>query len=198
MAPTSTSADAERRLDEAFERMDRARTEGLGHAARVQQVQAEGADREHRRLREKYGDDHPRTVVAAARVQAEQALAGAVRDEAERAQATPLAPAPGTDEGVWTVTGRVTDAHDQPLAGYVVSLYDEDLFFDDRLGSTRTGADGAYTLSYRTGDFRDFIERKPDLYLKVLDPRGKTVHTTKAQVIAEAGRQAIIDVRLQR
>jgi hypothetical protein len=122
------------------------------------------------------------------------------------AAGAPPADVPGVPTGggkrqgrsdLWTVRGRVTDAGGQPLGGVTVSLYDADLIFDDRLGQTRTDADGSYELIYRTSDFRDLIERRPDLYIKVLDERGKTLHTTPAGVRPEASRTEIIDVKVK-
>ena len=84
------------------------------------------------------------------------------------------------------------------FSGLFVSVYDKDLFFDDRLGQSETDANGNYSLTYRTEDFRDLIERKPDLYLKVIDKKGKTLYTTKGQVWYEAGRIETIDVKIDR
>lgn len=74
----------------------------------------------------------------------------------------------------WVVSGRVTNSEGTGLSKLIVSIYDKDLIFDDRLGQTSTDQNGYYTLNYRTKDFRDLIERKPDIYLKVLDQQGKT------------------------
>jgi hypothetical protein len=100
--------------------------------------------------------------------------------------------------GAWAVRGRVTHADGRPAAGLTVSLYDKDLFFDDRLGETTTNNDGDYAFSYRTRDFRDFIERRPDLFIKVLDENGETLHRTRARVRMEAGHDEVIDLRLPR
>ena len=102
----------------------------------------------------------------------------------------------GAEGGVWSVRGTVTDAEGKAAAGLVVTLYDRDLLFDDRLGRTTTNADGAYRFTYRTGDFRDFVEARPDLYLTVLDVGGDTLHTAPVKVRAEAGREEVIDVKL--
>jgi hypothetical protein len=99
--------------------------------------------------------------------------------------------------GEWTVVGTVTDADGAPLAGVTVSLYDRDLFFDDRLGQTTTDAQGRYRLVYHTGDFRDFIEARPDLYVRILDAQGKELHTQPARIRAEAGRTETLDVRVE-
>jgi hypothetical protein len=94
----------------------------------------------------------------------------------------------------WIVRGRVTDRSGEAVSGVFVSLYDEDLFFDDRLGQAETDEEGGYTLTYRTWDFRDLIERQPDLYLKVIDSEGNDLHTYRGQIWYEAGRIETIDI----
>jgi hypothetical protein len=98
----------------------------------------------------------------------------------------------------WIVRGRVTDSQGKPLANHIVTLYDKDLFFDDELGQTETDERGQYYLVYNTSDFRDIIERKPDIYLKILDEHEEPVYTLKRPVRFEAGRVEIINVRVER
>jgi hypothetical protein len=107
---------------------------------------------------------------------------------------TPAAdqPPPGT----WVVKGRVTDQANKGVAGVFVSVYDKDLFFDDRLGQAMTDNNGNYSLTYQTDDFRDLIEKRPDLYLKVIDNKGNTVHTRKGRTWFEAGRVETIDIQI--
>jgi hypothetical protein len=104
----------------------------------------------------------------------------------------------GAKANVWSVRGKVTDADGKPAAGLTVSLFDQDLFFDDRLGQTTTNAAGEYLFTYRTRDFRDVIERRPDLYVAVLDEKGSTLHRARTKVKPEAGREEVIDIRLPR
>jgi hypothetical protein len=100
---------------------------------------------------------------------------------------------PVAEPGAWIVRGRVTDKEGKGLSDLVVSVYDKDLFFDDRLGQARTDENGDYSLTYRVEDFRDLIERKPDIYVNVLDQKGKTLYTSK-KVRYEAGRVEIVNV----
>jgi hypothetical protein len=93
----------------------------------------------------------------------------------------------------WVVSGRVSDQKGKGLNQLFVSIYDADLFFDDRLGQVETDLNGYYTLSYRTQDFRDLIERKPDLYLKVLDQE-ETLYTSEGTIRFEAGRKETINI----
>lgn len=98
----------------------------------------------------------------------------------------------------WVVRGRVSDSSNRGLPGLTVSLYDKDFLFDDRLGQTETDQNGNFSLVYRTRDFRDLIERKPDIYLKVTDQKGKTLYSSKGQIRYEAGRVEIINITINR
>ena len=105
---------------------------------------------------------------------------------------------PIPEAGAWIIKGRVTDEQGEGLGGLIVRLYDKDFFFDDRLGETETDANGYYNLTYHTEDFRDLIERKPDLYLSVVDRQGETLYTSKRQIRYESGRVEVINVKLPR
>jgi hypothetical protein len=107
---------------------------------------------------------------------------------------TPAEEVPPRD--YWIVRGRVTDKSGKGLGGLFVSLYDEDLFFDDRLGQAETDENGKYSLTYRTHEFRDLFERKPDLYLKVIDKKGKSLFVLKGRVWYESGRVETIDIEI--
>lgn len=98
----------------------------------------------------------------------------------------------------WIVRGKVTDDSGRALSGLTVSLYDKDLFFDDILGMTLTDANGDFKLIYGTEAFRDLFEKRPDIYVKVLDSEGKTLYTSRKAVRCEAGHEEVINVRLKR
>jgi protocatechuate 3,4-dioxygenase beta subunit len=98
--------------------------------------------------------------------------------------------------GAWTVRGRVTGTSGQGASGLIVSLYDEDLFFDDLLGQTTTDEDGRYSFTYQAEDFRDLVEKKPDLYLKVTDQRGHTLYDSACEIYFEANRTEVLDIDL--
>ncbi|VAX01405.1 hypothetical protein MNBD_GAMMA20-848 [hydrothermal vent metagenome] len=74
------------------------------------------------------------------------------------------------------------------LAGLTVEALDDDLFFDDRLGSTVTDKDGKFEIRYDRSDFIDlFLDPKPDVFLRVLGTSGKQLLTTKDHVRYDAG-----------
>lgn len=105
---------------------------------------------------------------------------------------------PVPEAGAWVIKGRVTDQQGRGRGGLSVRLYDKDFFFDDRLGEAKTDANGFYTLTYHTEDFRDFFERKPDLYLCVMDENEETLYTSKREIRYESGRVEVINVKLDR
>jgi hypothetical protein len=85
------------------------------------------------------------------------------------------------------------------LAGLFVKAYDKDLLFDDLLGSAYTKEGGRFEIVTEAEDFRDFFERKPDIYLKILTPdASKLLHSTADAVRWEAGRIEHFDVRIPR
>lgn len=102
------------------------------------------------------------------------------------------------DPNAWMVRGRITDESGDGLGGLIVSVYDKDLVFDDRLGETVTDESGNYLLAYRTEDFRDLIENKPDIYVKIMDRNRKTLYTSKETIRYEAGRVEIINVKIKK
>ena len=97
----------------------------------------------------------------------------------------------------WVVRGKVFDQDEQPLGGLTVSLYDKDLLFDDKLGSTVTDEDGHFMLSYPADDLRDLIEANPDIYVKVLDKERKTLYSSRKSVKCEGGRVEVFNIKVK-
>ena len=87
-------------------------------------------------------------------------------------------------EGGFRVWGVVEEAETgRPLPGLVVRAFDRDLVFDDALGFAETDADGGFEIHYRAEDFRDLVESRPDVYLRVYDHAGlRLLYETREQV----------------
>ena len=114
-------------------------------------------------------------------------------------------PPPGRDAGggnnngdIWSVGGTVVYDDNTPAAGLIVSVYDKDLIFDDALGTTITNENGRFSLIYRSDAFRDFFEKKPDLYLKILDQKDNQLFSSKKVFRAEASRVEDFEIVLKR
>ena len=75
----------------------------------------------------------------------------------------------------FTITGTVRQAENGiGVPGLFVKAYDKDLLFDDLLGTAITGTDGSFEIISEASDFREFFERRPDLYLRVFRADRKT------------------------
>jgi hypothetical protein len=98
----------------------------------------------------------------------------------------------------FTVVGVVREAESGiGVAGLFVKAYDKDLLFDDLLGTATTNADGSFEIVSEASDFREFFERRPDLYLRVLSGDRRTpIWSSKEHVRWDAGRYEEFDVRI--
>ncbi len=75
------------------------------------------------------------------------------------------------------------------IQGLTVVAVDKDFIVDDRLGKATTDRRGYFEIRYDEEDFQDiFYDRKPDLYLNILNAAGKMIHTTEGKVRYDAGK----------
>ena len=88
------------------------------------------------------------------------------------------------------IYGKVIDQETRkPLPGLTVKALDEDLLFDDLLGSAITDESGEFEIRYDSQDFQElFLDKKPDIFLRIENAAGELIHTTRDQVRAEAGK----------
>jgi hypothetical protein len=112
-------------------------------------------------------------------------------------------PEPGEDvtpvePDTWIVKGRVADEEGRGIGGLTVSLYDKDLIFDDRLGTTLTDEAGNFMAGYKTEEFLDLFEACPDIYLKVSDQEGNELYSSRKMVRCEAGRIESFNIKIKR
>jgi hypothetical protein len=100
----------------------------------------------------------------------------------------------------FTIRGTVGEAESGiGLRGLFVKAYDEDLIFDDLLGSTHTEAGGHFEIVSAAEDFQEFFDAKPDIYIKVLTPDSKTeLYSTEKAVRWYAGRLEEFEIDIPR
>jgi hypothetical protein len=96
----------------------------------------------------------------------------------------------------WVVKGWVSDEKGKAMSGLTVSLFDKDLLFDDYLGTQITGKDGSFQFIYTREGFKDLLEAKPDIYLKVMDPKGKMIYSSKQAVKCNVGRTEVFNIEI--
>ena len=79
------------------------------------------------------------------------------------------------------VSGVVREAETgRPLSNLIVRAFDRDLMFDDKLGYAVTDDGGRFEIRFEREAFRDLLETRPDLYLRVLDRLGvRILHDTR-------------------
>lgn len=100
----------------------------------------------------------------------------------------------------YRVHGLVREAETgRALAGMLVRLYDKDVVLDDFLGETRSDEGGRFELTFTETQFRDVFETRPDLYLHVYDPSGRTLlHSSEGQVRFNARPEEFFEVLIRR
>ena len=78
----------------------------------------------------------------------------------------------------YRIYGRITSDDDgRPLEGLLVRAFDRDVAFDDDLGSARSDANGEFAIQFTELDFRDVVETRPDIYLRVFDGQAELIST---------------------
>ena len=97
--------------------------------------------------------------------------------------------------GQYTVGGRVTDARSgRVLCNLPIRAYDDDLIFDDPLGSGTTDHNGNYIIPYQKSSFDGWFEGNPDPYVKVRNDSGRTLAVSSTR--SEAPRHSTIHVNI--
>jgi hypothetical protein len=100
------------------------------------------------------------------------------------------------DPDNWIVWGQVCDSGGG-VPDLIVKLFDKDICSeDDPLGETCTNSEGEFLLVYKASDFQDFFDKKPDLYLRVIDKKDQIRCEWQTPVKCNAGRFERFDITL--
>jgi len=78
-----------------------------------------------------------------------------------------------------------------------LKFFDKDLLYDDWLGESVTDADGEFYILYHENDFKDLIERQPDLYLKVMNKKGKVLYTSEKAARWQSDRVEYFEIEMR-
>lgn len=83
----------------------------------------------------------------------------------------------------------------RPLPDLIVRAFDRDWVADDKVGVGSSNQDGEFEIRFGLEDFQDFIEKRPDLYLRVYDHEGiRLLHDTTDAVRFNASHNERFDV----
>jgi hypothetical protein len=102
---------------------------------------------------------------------------------------------PGPED--WLVYGLVLGPDRSGVPNLRVSVFDKDLLFDDRLGEAVTDVDGEFYILYRKSDFKDLFERQPDLYIKVMNRKGKILFTSEKAIRFKSDRVECFEIEIR-
>lgn len=104
----------------------------------------------------------------------------------------------GDDRNEYRIFGVVEEAETgRPLTNLVVRAFDRDLIFDDKLGYTNTDDDGRFEIRFGPERFRDLVEARPDLYLRIYDRTGvHMLHETRDAIRWNASKNEEYRVRI--
>jgi hypothetical protein len=83
------------------------------------------------------------------------------------------------------------------LPELVVRAYDKDLIFDDVLGFATTDTNGGFLIAFSTDEFQDWVEKRPDLYLRVFDRDGvRELYSTRKQLRKNASQEERFELEI--
>jgi hypothetical protein len=83
------------------------------------------------------------------------------------------------------------------VADLFVAAYDQRHEFDDLLRTAVTSPDGSFEIVSEAADYRDFFERRPDIYIRVLGPDRRTeIWSADKPVSWRVGKYEHFDVRI--
>lgn len=150
-----------------------ARADGLKFLQTLQTVKNRAQIKEHRRLRTKLGDDHPRVQRLATRIRYN---AGLAEDLAVQIDQSAIDPPPITEKG-WMVHGRVMDQKRQGVAGLTIGVFDAEGRWMRQAGHACTDKRGYFAIIHTAEKSPDEpTQRKLDYFLHVIGPDGRFLH----------------------
>jgi hypothetical protein len=180
-------------LVRGFAGMSEERAAVLRELAEVQTVNQALLQREERRLRLRFGSEHPRTVALAERLDRNRDVLRRLSVSAEIAKIR--LPIVGAEAVL--VYGRVTDERLHGIGGLLVSLTDEAGKPLRQFGRTETDASGAFSLTFGAGEGGVRAGKtETSVFLGVLSPRGQLFHRTLDPLQLEPGARILVEIRL--
>ncbi len=96
------------------------------------------------------------------------------------------------------VFGTVRDAGSgDPLEGLVVQAFDKDMVFDDRLGEAVTDVAGKFEIRFTSAAFRELLEQRPDVFVRVCDRTGlREITNTLDAIRRNAGPEEEFEIEI--
>ena len=174
---------------------EKLRTEELKFLQTLQTVKNRAQVKEHRRLRTKLGNDHPRVQRLAAAIRTNSGLA---EDLAVQIDQSAIDPPPVTGKS-WMVHGRVMDQKRQGLAGLSVGIFDGEGCWMRQAGHACTDKRGYFAITHTPEKPTDTPgQRKMRYFLHVIGPDRRPLHKDPEPLELAVGRIEYREIFLDR
>ena len=167
--------------------VEQLRADGLRRTRLICSVQAVGLEREHKRLLEKLGAQHPRVIEIERRIQAQPQVLAYLDAGIEKSKVS----VPRTDSSTWMVNGRVFDKNKKNVAGLTVSLHDEKGKWLSQMGRACTDDPGYFAIKYAPKDAKETAALQ-NVYLQVFDKKRTLLYKDATPLAVTPG---LIDYR---
>lgn len=163
--------------------LDQAQKPALEELAALQEKRAERFQRLEKRIASSLPADDPRRQAVRAAGARASLLRRGWQEDARRAEKVPrIKP----DE--WMVYGQVKDARGNPVSNAQVRLAAKDPQVQELLGSTATDESGDFTLVYPESIRARLGEKAPELFIQVVDRRGRELFLSDVALTVTPGR----------
>lgn len=97
----------------------------------------------------------------------------------------------------YLISGKVIDKQTKiGIPDLVIRVFDIDSYFKDKLGSTHTDNNGNFKIIYNHSQHKDIFEKKPKIYIKVFDKKGKELHKTDKLLTPKINRVEPISIEM--
>ncbi len=172
------------KIDASFDSVDKLRLEGLEKVRVFHSIKDKALGREHKRLSEKFGEDHPKVKKISAKIRYNQDLFKDLDVEIEKANIK----APSFDKDSWMVHGRVLDKESKGVKGLTVGLFDGKGRWIKELGYGCTDELGYFSITYtQQGREEQDNQESMELFLYVSDKNHKVLYKDSRPLYLKIG-----------
>lgn len=173
------------KIDASFDSVEKLRSEGLERVKLFHATKNRALEKEHERLSEKLGVEHPRVKRMDARIKFNQNLFKDLNVEIEKTKIR----VPTLKANSWMVHGRVLDSHKKGIGGLTMGLYDENGNWIKKLGYGCTDKYGYFSIVYTLKEGAEpEVTESMKLFLYVSDKNYKILHKDGEPIYLKIGK----------
>lgn len=178
---------------EVIKGADKARDEQLQELLLIKEIKARDLEKEERRLAGRLGAEHETVKHLHRRLVFTKMSVKDLQLEVKRKEIPVTEP----DPNAWSARGMVMDEKLKGRIGVKVAVYDAKSEFRRAISTSTTDEKGHFELKLTKEKLAALRKKKADLYIKVMDSRGKVIRTEKIDTVLEPGRDEYVEVHLR-